>query len=82
MAMLNNRVPHWVRAEYRVDYRDRCGYADVGVRVADGWVHLLHLQLQEYQQHDRAIRKTRLEVLQEAHQHITTELAKLTLEET
>lgn len=89
MATPNNigfRNPHpiWIRAELNPDYRDAHLYADIGVRCRDGWVHVMHSKIDLYQHNDIDIdiRKTRRELLQELHEHITIELAKLTLEET
>jgi hypothetical protein len=85
MAMLssvNQRKPNWIRAELNDDYRDGCVYADIGIRCRDGWVHVMHSKLTYYQHNDIDMRKTRRELLEELHQHITLELATLTLEET
>ena len=83
MATLNSSYrPSWLRAEINDDYRDSHAYADVGVRCRDGWVHVMHSRVDTYQRNDIDMRKTRRELLQELHEHITLELAKLTLEET
>jgi hypothetical protein len=85
MVMLNSNAPRkpiWIRAELNDDYRDASVYADIGVRCRDGWVHVMHSRLSHYQNNDIDMRKTRRELLQELHEHITLELAKLTLEET
>lgn len=83
MATLNSSYrPSWLRAELNDDYRDSHVYADVGVRCRDGWVHVMHSKCDFHQKNDIDMRKTRRELLEELHEHITLELAKLTLEET
>jgi len=83
MAMQNSVYrPSWLRAELNTDYRDGFMYADVGVRCRDGWVHVMHSKCSFHQKNDVDSRKTRRELLEELHEHITLELAKLTLEET
>jgi hypothetical protein len=81
-SSIYQRSPNWIRAEINDDYRDACIYADIGVRCRDGWVHVMHSRIDHYQQNDIDMRKTRRELLQELHEHITLELARLTLEET
>lgn len=83
MAMLNNPMPYWLVAEQREDFRTMKHDVKVAIRCREGYVHVLNVPVDlDFMGHRMHLPLTKRELLEEIHENITVQLARLTLEET
>lgn len=79
MATLNKPESHWVFSESLREPNTLDIKMRLAIRADNGWVKVLDLTTDGWNQ---AMLPTRRQILENIHENITIELAKLTLEET